>query len=131
MADVTEASPHAQRGERLQLASRPRLEPRPLDEAVYARAQAEGLNELQARLLASRLPGYQGELAPLVSPSLRYLAHPQKLADGQRAAERIAQAVAEGESIGILTDYDVDGITSRGDPAHPGGAVWRTGTQTA
>ena len=112
MADVIDASPLAQRGERLQLASRPRLEPRPLDEAVYARAQAEGLNELQARLLASRLPGYQGELAPLVSPSLRYLAHPEKLADGRRAAERIAQAVAEGEPIGILTDYDVDGITS-------------------
>lgn len=89
-----------------------KLEPRPLDEAVYARAQAEGLSELQARLLASRLPGYQGELAPLVAPSLRYLAHPEKLADGRRAAERIAQAVAEGESIGILTDYDVDGITS-------------------
>ena len=92
--------------------SDPRLEPRPLDEAVYVRAQAEGLSELQARLLASRLPGYTGELAPLVSPSLRYLVHPEKLADGRRAAERIAQAVAEGESIGILTDYDVDGITS-------------------
>lgn len=92
--------------------TQPRLEPRPLDEAVYIRAQAEGLNELQARLLASRLPGYQGELAPLVAPSLRYLAHPEKLADGRRAAERIAQAVTEGESIGILTDYDVDGITS-------------------
>ena len=78
------------------------LEPRPLDEAVYARAQAQGLSELQARLLASRLPGYQGELAPLVTPSLRYLADPEKLADGRRAAERIAQAVAEGESIGIL-----------------------------
>ncbi|WP_447043184.1 single-stranded-DNA-specific exonuclease RecJ [Vreelandella sp. H-I2] len=90
----------------------PRLEPRPLDEALYARAQAEGLSELQARLLASRLPGYSGELAPLVKPSLRYLVHPEKLADGRRAAERIAQAVAEGETIGILTDYDVDGITS-------------------
>ncbi|PCF94492.1 single-stranded-DNA-specific exonuclease RecJ [Vreelandella nigrificans] len=95
-----------------QSASHPRLEPRPVDEAVYARAQAEGLSELQARLLASRLPGYEGELAPLVSPSLRYLVHPEKLADSRRAAERIAQAVAEGESIGILTDYDVDGITS-------------------
>ncbi|MCL7929335.1 single-stranded-DNA-specific exonuclease RecJ [Halomonas llamarensis] len=92
--------------------TQPRLEPRPLDEAVYARAQTEGMSELQARLLASRLPGYQGELAPLVSPSLRYLAHPEKLKDGRLAAERIAQAVAEGESIGILTDYDVDGITS-------------------
>ncbi|MFI8749933.1 DHH family phosphoesterase [Vreelandella lionensis] len=92
--------------------SQPRLEPRPLDEAVYLRAQSEGLSELQARLLASRLPGYTGELAPLVSPSLRYLVHPEQLADGRRAAERIAQAVSEGESIGILTDYDVDGITS-------------------
>ena len=90
----------------------PRLEPRPVDEALYARAQAEGLSELQARLLASRLPGYSGELLPLIAPSLRYLAHPEKLADGRRAAERIAQAVAEGEAIGILTDYDVDGITS-------------------
>ena len=95
-----------------QNANQPRLEPRPLDEAIYVRAQAEGLSELQARLLASRLPGYKGELAPLVAPSLRYLAHPERLADGRRAAERIAQAVAEGESIGILTDYDVDGITS-------------------
>ncbi|MCD1652326.1 DHH family phosphoesterase [Halomonas meridiana] len=103
---MTQVSPHSQQS------SQPRLEPRPLDEAVYLRAQSEGLSELQARLLASRLPGYTGELAPLVSPSLRYLVHPEKLADGRRAAERIAQAVAEGESIGILTDYDVDGITS-------------------
>ncbi|WP_447956440.1 single-stranded-DNA-specific exonuclease RecJ [Vreelandella sp. EE7] len=93
-------------------ASRPRLTPRPVDEAVYARALAEGLTALQARLLASRLPGYEAPLTPLVSPSLRYLAHPEKLMDGRRGAERIAKAVAEGESIGILTDYDVDGITS-------------------
>lgn len=103
---MTQVSPLSQQSHH------PRLEPRPLDEAVYLRAQSEGLSELQARLLASRLPGYTGELAPLVSPSLRYLVHPEKLADGRRAAERIAQAVAEGESIGILTDYDVDGITS-------------------
>lgn len=92
--------------------TRPRLEPRPRDEDVYARARAEGVTELQARLLASRLPGYTEPLAPLVTPGLRYLAHPQKLADGRRAAERIAQAVVDGEHIGILTDYDVDGITS-------------------
>lgn len=94
--------------ERLQ----PRIEPRPRDEALYARARAEGLTELQARVLAGRLAGYEGELAPLVSPSLRHLAHPEKLADARRAAERIAQAVVDGEHIGILTDYDVDGITS-------------------
>lgn len=91
---------------------RPRILPRPRDAALYARAQREGLSELQARVLAGRLTGYQGELAPLVSPSLRHLAHPEKLADARRAAERIAQAVVDGEHIGILTDYDVDGITS-------------------
>ncbi|CAM4214822.1 DHH family phosphoesterase [Vreelandella rituensis] len=93
-------------------ATRPRLEPRLRDANIYARAQAEGLSELQARILAGRLNGYAGDLAPLVTPSLRYLAHPEKLADGRRAAERIAQAVVDGEHIGILTDYDVDGITS-------------------
>ncbi|MDZ7854281.1 MAG: single-stranded-DNA-specific exonuclease RecJ [Halomonas sp.] len=91
---------------------RPQILPRPRDADLYARAQREGLSELQARVLAGRLAGYQGELAPLVSPSLRHLAHPERLADARRAAERIAQAVVDGEHIGILTDYDVDGITS-------------------
>lgn len=91
---------------------RPRILPRPRDEALYARARAEGLTELQARILAGRLGGYEGELAALVSPSLRCLEHPERLADARRGAERIAHAVAEGEHIGILTDYDVDGITS-------------------
>ncbi|MES3675470.1 DHHA1 domain-containing protein [Halomonas elongata] len=91
---------------------KPRILPRPRDAAVEQRALAEGLTPLQARILAGRLGGYTGELAPLVAPSLRYLAHPERLQDGRRAAERIARAVTEGEHIGILTDYDVDGITS-------------------
>ncbi|MGO2131763.1 MAG: DHH family phosphoesterase, partial [Halomonas sp.] len=90
----------------------PRLEPRSRDAGIEARALAEGLTPLQARVLAGRLEGYDGELAPLVSPSLRHLVHPEKLRDARRAAERIARAVVDGESIGILTDYDVDGITS-------------------
>lgn len=91
---------------------RRRMLPRPRDEGVYRRAQAAGLSELQARVLAGRLNAYAGDIAPLVDPSLRYLTHPERLQDARRAAERIAQAVAEGEHIGILTDYDVDGITS-------------------
>ncbi|WP_163558152.1 DHHA1 domain-containing protein [Halomonas sp. NO4] len=91
---------------------KPRLLPRPRNAALYARARQEGLTELQARVLAGRLVAYEGDLAPLVSPSLRYLEHPERLADGRRAAERIARAVVDGEHIGILTDYDVDGITS-------------------
>lgn len=91
---------------------RRRIQSRRLDQALYRRGLAVGLSELQARVLAGRLPGYTGELEPLVSPSLRHLAHPEKLRDARRSAERIARAVTEGEHIGILTDYDVDGITS-------------------
>ncbi|WP_148253234.1 single-stranded-DNA-specific exonuclease RecJ [Aidingimonas lacisalsi] len=90
----------------------PHIEQRPRDEELYARAQAEGLSELQARVVSGRLLGYRGGMTPLVSPRLRHLEHPERLQDARRAAERIAQAVSEGEHIGILTDYDVDGITS-------------------
>ncbi|MEC9483526.1 MAG: DHH family phosphoesterase, partial [Halomonas sp.] len=89
-----------------------RIMPRRRDEALFQRCLAAGLSELQARILAGRLAGYSGELDPLVTPGLRHLAHPEKLKDARRAAERIARAVTEGEHIGILTDYDVDGITS-------------------
>ncbi|MDV6318062.1 single-stranded-DNA-specific exonuclease RecJ [Chromohalobacter sp. HP20-39] len=89
-----------------------RILSRPRDENVYRRAQSAGLSELQARILAGRLHDYTDDVTSLIDPSLRYLAHPERLQDARRAAERVALAVAEGEHIGILTDYDVDGITS-------------------
>ena len=81
------------------------------DKAVLAAARALGLPPLIARVLAGRL-AEGDDLAPLVTPTLASIAHPRRLKDGERAAARIAQAVTEGEQIGILTDYDVDGITS-------------------
>ncbi|WP_110707803.1 DHH family phosphoesterase [Salinicola sp. CR57] len=92
--------------------SRRRIQPRPRDEDVYRRGLAAGLSELQARILAGRLHGHDGPLEALTAPALRYLNHPEQLCDARRGAERIARAVSEGEHIGILTDYDVDGITS-------------------
>lgn len=82
------------------------------DKAVLKAAGALGLSPLVARVLAGRLEGCAEELAQLVTPTLGCIAHPNRLKDGERAAARIAQAVTEGEQIGILTDYDVDGITS-------------------
>ncbi len=92
--------------------ARRRIMPRRRDEALYRRALAAGLSELQARILAGRLHGHQGPLEALTEPALRYLCHPERLRDARKSAERIARAVSEGEHIGILTDYDVDGITS-------------------
>jgi len=43
-------------------------------------------------------------------PRLEHLHDPSSLADGPRAAERITQAIASGETIFVHGDYDVDGI---------------------
>ncbi|GHB16931.1 single-stranded-DNA-specific exonuclease RecJ [Salinicola rhizosphaerae] len=92
--------------------TRRRIQSRPRDETIYRAALASGSSELQARILAGRLQGHEGPLEALTAPALRYLSHPERLRDSRRGAERIARAVNDGEHIGILTDYDVDGITS-------------------
>ncbi|WP_158774970.1 single-stranded-DNA-specific exonuclease RecJ [Cobetia sp. L2A1] len=90
------------------------IRPRARDERLYQQGIATGLSELQARVLAGRLTleSCKAPLEALITPALKHIEHPERLADGRRAAERIARAVSDGEHIGILTDYDVDGITS-------------------
>ncbi|OHV10884.1 single-stranded-DNA-specific exonuclease RecJ [Kushneria phosphatilytica] len=91
---------------------RKRITSRPRHEGLYREALDAGLSELQARIVAGRLGSPRAPLEALIRPALKYIEHPEKLCDSRRAAERIARAVAEGEHIGVLTDYDVDGITS-------------------
>lgn len=50
------------------------------------------------------------EAKRFLRPLLEQLHDPAVLADGPRAARRIARAVAEGETIFVHGDYDVDGI---------------------
>jgi len=90
----------------------PALIERPLNQALYQQALAEGIHPLLARILAGRLEAVQGPLGRLIEPSLKYLDAPQKLKDSDLACQRLLQAIEQGEQIGILTDYDVDGITS-------------------
>lgn len=92
--------------------TRVRLVSRPIDPQVMQAALALGHTPLQARILGGRLAGCHDTLETLTVPALRYIAHPEQLKDAKRAAERIAHAVVAREHIGILTDYDVDGITS-------------------
>jgi len=81
------------------------------NKAVYVEAIESGLSELQARIIANRSDSSCLDKA-LVRPSLNVIAPPWQLADCVKAAKRLAQAIKEQQSIGILTDYDVDGITS-------------------
>ncbi len=74
-------------------------------------AQRCRITELQARIVANRCPSLE-HLEKIISPSLKNLAAPALLKDSDKAVKRILQAIENGETIGLLTDYDVDGITS-------------------
>lgn len=60
-------------------------------------------------LVARGLTGPE-EAKSFLRPRLEHLHDPGSLADGPRAAERVAEAIARGERILVHGDYDVDGI---------------------
>lgn len=87
-----------------------------LDERGSARAlsivQRHGVPELLARILAGR--GVEvHETEAFLDPTVKGLMpDPHTLIDMDRAAQRIAAAVARGERVAVFGDYDVDGATS-------------------
>lgn len=82
------------------------------DRLALAIAEHTGAPELIGRLLAARdIP--VDRAADFLDPTLRaYLPDPSVLTDMDKAAARIANAVQNGETIGIFGDYDVDGACS-------------------
>jgi single-stranded-DNA-specific exonuclease len=107
---MTEATPYL--GVAKSLCGRFWLE-RPGDDRLgLAIAQRCQVPELIGRMLAAR--GHSLEGAPgFLEPRLRdLLTDPSELRDMDQAAERLADAIAEGERIAVFGDYDVDGATS-------------------
>jgi single-stranded-DNA-specific exonuclease len=86
-----------------------RLENTRLAETI---AQRFDLPEILCRVLAAR--GVELEQAEnFLNPTLRGLMPPPSaLRDLEKGADRLAEAVIAGEKIGIITDYDVDGVSS-------------------
>lgn len=75
-------------------------------------AQAHGVPDLLARVLAGRGVGIE-EAAAHLAPRLRDLMpDPYVLVDMEAAASRLADAVERRESVAIFGDYDVDGACS-------------------
>ena len=75
-------------------------------------SQRLNLPEVVGRVLAARHVSLE-EAEGFLSPTLRDLfPDPFHLLDMKIAAERLAQAVRQGETIGVFGDYDVDGATS-------------------
>ncbi len=86
-----------------------RLEDARLAEAI---AQRHDLPEIIARVLAARDVGLE-EAEAFLNPTLRTLMpQPSALRDMEKGAARLADAIISGEKIGIISDYDVDGVTS-------------------
>src|SRR4249920_3435747 len=83
----------------------------PSDEAVRLAGELQ-VSPLVARLLINRQitdPQRAGAfLAPRLSDQLR---SPMLFRNMAKAADRLVQAIAQGESVGIYGDYDVDGVS--------------------
>ena len=52
------------------------------------------------------------KVARFLAPRLAELRPPDGMADLERALDRLARAVRDGDLIGVFGDYDVDGVTT-------------------
>lgn len=84
---------------------------RPLDTAVEAKALENQLPAEVAQVIARRCQN--PELVTAVArPRLSTLPNPFLLIDCNKSCDRLANAIEQKQQIALLTDYDVDGITS-------------------
>ncbi|MDA1089618.1 MAG: single-stranded-DNA-specific exonuclease RecJ [Proteobacteria bacterium] len=82
------------------------------DRQALALAQRYELPEIVGRVLAGRGVGLD-DAESFLNPTLRtLLPDPSTLQGMDIAAERLASAIMQDETIGIFGDYDVDGATS-------------------
>ena len=82
------------------------------DDQAATLAAALGVHPIIARLLCLRGFSNVDDATRFLNPSLDHLHDPFRLADMDRAVDRLEQALARRERIAIHGDYDVDGITS-------------------
>ena len=85
----------------------------PRDERAEALLSRElGLHRLTSRLLVNRGLSNPDDAEAFLKPKLSHLHDPFSLPDMDKAAHRIADAIAKQETIFVYGDYDVDGVTS-------------------
>lgn len=82
------------------------------DRDVATLAQGHGLPEVAARALSARGVAPH-EADAFLNPTLRaLLPDPSRFKDMDKAADRLARAIRDGESVAVFGDYDVDGAAS-------------------
>ena len=86
-----------------------RLEDQRIAEAI---SQRHELPEIIGRVLAARGVGID-EAEAFLNPTIRTLMpQPSALQDMEKGAARLAAAIMQAEKIGVISDYDVDGVSS-------------------
>lgn len=96
---------------------------RPLADAVYEAAVAEGRSHLQATVIAGRLNRLpDGRLADLINPRAADLPRASALPDIALATACLADAIEQGQVIAAVLDHDADGQNS-------GLVIWRAMTE--
>ncbi|WP_373505096.1 single-stranded-DNA-specific exonuclease RecJ [Aestuariivirga sp.] len=86
-----------------------RLEDARVAEAI---AQRHELPEIVGRVLAARGVAIE-EAEAFLNPTIRTLMpQPSAFKDMEKGAARLAEAIVQGEKIGVIADYDVDGVSS-------------------
>jgi len=83
---------------------------RPKERRVEEMAKQEGLPSIIGRVLASRHVRYRNSIRDFLNAGLTDLDDPLRLKGMKKSARRVAEAVGEGEVIGLEADYDQDGL---------------------
>jgi len=90
----------------------PQIHRRNVDQAILVQAQALGVDQRVATVLAGRRLPPGTTVEHILRSRLADLDSPHDMLNMQRASERLAEAVQNGEHIALLGDYDPDGMTS-------------------
>lgn len=86
--------------------------PEPAEEIVDSISSSIGFGTLESKILVLRdIDNYQ-KAREFFKPKLEDIHSPFLMADMQKAVERIASAIENGEKILVYGDYDVDGTTA-------------------
>ncbi|MBF0265203.1 MAG: single-stranded-DNA-specific exonuclease RecJ [Gammaproteobacteria bacterium] len=88
-----------------------KIQSRITNKVVYQKAQSLGMTHLQSTILANRCNDSNWS-EHLLHTRLNHIPAPSLLKNNELAVKRILLAIKNKQKIGILTDYDVDGITS-------------------
>lgn len=86
---------------------------RKFNREIFNKARMEGLSPIAAKILANRKFDYNVDLKNIINPTMKSVnLDIYKLKDIEKAADRISNAIINGETIALLCDFDVDGISS-------------------